>query len=159
MGAACCSQQPIFGEEISACNTMEEISQIIKMKKINALEEQKEINVYLKDKSKVPTMIDISEFEDSEVAKRVPYLDEMVECIEQIDNLINKHPNADINETKKKLTEFYNCYSWLYDDDKRYLNFLENFKNFMEESDKYEKFPKNNVNKEEEQKKELDNEI
>ena len=35
-------------------------------------------------------MIDISEFEDSEVAKRVPYLDEMVECIEQIDNLINK---------------------------------------------------------------------
>ena len=97
-------------------------------------------------------MIDITEFEDSEVAKRVPYLDEMVECIDQIDNLINKHPNADLNETKKKLIEFYNCYSWLYDDDKRYLNFLENFKTFMEESDKYEKLPKNNVNKEEEQK-------
>ena len=55
----------------------------------------------------------------------------MKKCLFQINNLLEKNPNVDLYETKKQISEFYEIYTWLYDDEKRYEVWMMNFENFI----------------------------
>ena len=80
-------------------------------------------------------MIDITGFKDEDIQKRVPYLDEMKDCILRVHDLLKSNPDIDLQLTKNKLVELYNMYTWLYDDEKRYENWMFNFKQFVESND------------------------
>ena len=56
----------------------------------------------------------------------------MKDCILRAHELLKENPNADLRETKIKLSELYNMYTWLYDEEKRYESWMENFKDFVE---------------------------
>ena len=119
-------------EELANCKSMQEIQTYLSLKLKEANTEQEELKAYLEDKSKTPTTIDVSGFKDEDIEKRIPYLDEMKDCILRAHELLKENPNADLRETKIKLSELYNMYTWLYDEEKRYENWMSNFKDFVE---------------------------
>ena len=139
MGACCGADRSYISEEITKCSSIPEIQTYLALKLKEANKEQEELKAYLKDKSKQPTMIDITGFKDEDIEKRVPYLDEMKDCILRTHELLKSYPDIDLNETKKRLVEFYNMYTWLYDDEKRYENWMFNFKQFAESNGNFEK--------------------
>ena len=135
MGGCCGPDRSNIAEEITSCTSILEIQNYLSLKLKDANTEQEEIKQYLKDKKTIPTTIDISGFKDNEIEKRIPYLDEMKDCILRTHELLKSYPDIDLNETKKRLVEFYNMYTWLYDDEKRYENWMFNFKQFVESND------------------------
>ena len=128
----CCGGGPMITEELANCKSMQEIQTYLSLKLKEANTEQEELKAYLEDKSKTPTTIDVSGFKDEDIEKRIPYLDEMKDCILRVHELLKENPNANLNETKIKLSELYNMYTWLYDEEKRYENWMSNFKDFVE---------------------------
>ena len=139
MGGCCGPDRSNIAEEITSCTSILEIQNYLSLKLKDANTEQEEIKQYLKDKNTIPTTIDISGFKDNEIEKRIPYLDEMKDCILRTHELLKSYPDIDLNETKKRLVEFYNMYTWLYDDEKRYENCMLNFKQFAESNGNFEK--------------------
>ena len=135
MGACCGADRSYISEEITRCSSIPEIQTYLALKLKEANAEQEELKAYLKDKSKKPTMIDITGFKDVDIEKRVPYLDEMKDCILRVHDLLKSNPDIDLQQTKNKLVELYNMYTWLYDDEKRYENWMFNFKQFVESND------------------------
>jgi hypothetical protein len=131
----CCDGGPMITEELKNCKTIQEIQTYLSLKLKEANTEQEELKAYLKDKNKKPTMIDITGFKDEDIQKRVPYLDEMKDCILRVHDLLKSNPDIDLQLTKNKLVELYNMYTWLYDDEKRYENWMFNFKQFVESND------------------------
>ena len=132
MGLSCCRKKKETNDNIDECENLSDIRNYIENKIKNAELEQEEINIYLNDKTKIPTTVEINEFSEEEIKKRVAYLDEMKKCLNEIDELLKKNPNVDINDVKNSLKEFHNMYTWIYDDSKRYNEWFEIFKNFVE---------------------------
>ena len=128
----CCAGGPMITEELNNCKTIPEIQTYLSLKLKEANTEQEELKAYLEDKSKIPTTIDVTGFKDEDIEKRIPYLDEMKDCILRSHELLKENPDVDLNETKIKLSELYNMYTWLYDEEKRYENWMSNFKDFVE---------------------------
>ena len=56
----------------------------------------------------------------------------MKNCLNEIDDLLKKHPNVDIIDVIKSLKEFQNMYAWIFDDSKRYQQWLNIFREFVE---------------------------
>ena len=127
-----CCDRPFISDEISNCKTIEELQLHLSLKMKDATTEEEELKAYLKDKKNKPIMIDVSEFKDEDIEKRIPYLDEMKDCILRAHELLKENPNADLRETKIKLSELYNMYTWLYDEEKRYESWMVSFKDFIE---------------------------
>ena len=119
-------------EELANCKSMQEIQTYLSLKLKEANTEQEELKAYLEDKSKIPTTIDVTGFKDEDIEKRIPYLEEMKDCFLRVHELLKTNPQIDVNETKIKLSELYNMYTWLYDDEKRYESWMTNFKDFIE---------------------------
>ena len=133
MGNQCCSnERDNFSDEIMNSSSLEDIRKYISEKIETASLEQEELKVYLKNHNQKPTTITIEGFEDEDIKKRIPYLEEMKDCLLRINDLLQKNPEVDLLETKKRLSDFYEIYSWLYDDEKRYEIWMMNFKNFVE---------------------------
>ena len=139
MGGCCGPDRSNIAEEITSCTSILEIQNYLSLKLKDANTEQEEIKQYLKDKNTIPTTIDISGFKDNEIEKRIPYLDEMKDCILRVHDLLKSNPDIDLQQTKNKLVELYNMYTWLYDDEKRYENWMFNFKQFAESNGNFEK--------------------
>ena len=139
MGGCCGPDRSNIAEEITSCTSILEIQNYLSLKLKDANTEQEEIKQYLKDKKTIPTTIDISGFKDNEIEKRIPYLDEMKDCILRVHDLLKSNPDIDLQQTKNKLVELYNMYTWLYDDEKRYENWMFNFKQFAESNGNFEK--------------------
>ncbi len=115
-------------------SSLEQIRKYISEKIEIASLEQEELKVYLQNHNQKPTTITIEGFEDEDIKKRIPYLEEMKDCLLRINDLLQKNPEVDLLETKKRLSDFYEIYSWLYDDEKRYETWMMNFINFVEGS-------------------------
>ena len=135
MGNQCCSNdRDNFSDEIMNSSSLEQIRKYISEKIEIASLEQEELKVYLQNHNQKPTTITIEGFEDEDIKKRIPYLEEMKDCLLRINDLLQKNPDVDLMETKKRLCDFYEIYSWLYDDEKRYETWMMNFINFVEGS-------------------------
>ena len=135
MGNQCCSNdRDNFSDEIMNSSSLEQIRKYISEKIEIASLEQEELKVYLQNHNQKPTTITIEGFEDEDIKKRIPYLEEMKDCLLRINDLLQKNPEVDLLETKKRISDFYEMYSWLYDDEKRYETWMMNFINFVEGS-------------------------
>jgi hypothetical protein len=132
MGNQCCiGEKDNFSDEIMNSSSIEEIRKYIIEKIDSASLEQSELKLYLKNNKLIPTSIIIDNFEEKDIKKRIPYLDEIKKCLFQINDLLEKNPNVDLLETKRQISEFYEIYTWLYDDEKRYEVWMMNFQNFI----------------------------
>ena len=52
--------------------------------------------------------------------------------VNKIDDLLKKHPDVNAIDVKISLKEFNAMYAWIYDDSKRFNQWLNVFKNFIE---------------------------
>ena len=132
MGSSCCKKHVDKNDDIDYCDNIKDIRSYLSSIINNADVEQEEINLYLQDKNNMPTIVDVEGFTEEDLKKRVLYLDEMKNCLNEIDDLLKKHQNVDITDIKKSLKEFQNMYSWIFDDSKRYVQWLNIFREFVE---------------------------
>ena len=136
MGLSCCIIEKDKIDSIDNCENISDIRNYISNKIEKAELEQEEINLYLEDKNNIPKTVEVVGFSEEDLKKRVLYLDEMKNCLNEIDYLLKKHPNANFIDIKMSLKEFDSMYAWIYDDSKRYVEWLQIFKNFVENVEK-----------------------
>ena len=136
MGLSCCIIEKDKIDSIDNCENISDIRNYISNKIEKAELEQEEINLYLEDKNNIPKTVEVVGFSEEDLKKRVLYLDEMKNCLNEIDYLLKKHPNVNFIDIKMSLKEFDSMYTWIYDDSKRYVEWLQIFKNFVENVEK-----------------------
>ena len=68
-----CCNSPYIADEIANCSSIDQIQQYILLKIKDVSSEQEELKEYLQDKNKKPTLIDVSEFKDEDIEKRIHY--------------------------------------------------------------------------------------
>ena len=136
MGVSCCQKENENPDNIDNCENIFDIRNYISYKIEKAELEQEEINIFLKDKNNIPKTVEIVGFTEEDLKKRVLYLDEMKNCLNEIEDLLKKHPNINFTDIKMSLKEFDSMYTWIYDDSKRYVDWLKIFKNFIENDGK-----------------------
>ena len=132
MGVSCCENKNKKNYTIENSETIWDVRNYLEMKMESAELEKQEIKLYCQDKNKIPKSVDISGFTEEDLQKRLLYLDEMKNCLNEINKLLKDHPNINIFDVKKSLEEFQIMYTWIYDDSKRYINWFTIFKNFVE---------------------------
>ena len=135
MGSFCCKKDIEINEEIDSCESISDIRNYISSKLENASIEQDEIKLYLEDKSKIPTLVEVDGINDEDLNKRVLYLDEMKIYLNKIDELLKNNSNVDITDIQNSLKEFISMYAWIYDDSKRYIEWFKVFQNYIEENE------------------------
>ena len=132
MGNICCeSPRDNFKEEIINSISIEDIITYLKEKIKNATIEQNDLLTYLNDNNLKPSTINIDGFNEKDLKKRIPYLDELKEILRKVIILLEKYPDSDLMEVKRRICDFYEMYTWLYDDEKRYENWFFSFNNFI----------------------------
>ena len=132
MGNCCENENYNDSEEIMNSNSIDEIkNHLIEKTKMADLEIE-EINIYLKNRHKKPSRINIDGFKKEDIKKRIPYLGEMKNCLSITYKLLEQNPHLDLVETKKRIKDFYILYICLYDDKKRYETWMINFKSFVD---------------------------
>ena len=136
MGLSCCIIEKDKIDSIDNCENISDIRNYISNKIEKAELEQEEINLYLEDKNNIPKTVEIVGFSEEDLKKRVLYLDEMKNCLNEIDYLLKKHPKVNFIDIKMSLKEFDSMYAWIYDDSKRYVEWLQIFKNYIGNEDK-----------------------
>ena len=77
MGTSCCKNHNEKNDDIDNCENISDIRNYISTKIKNAEFEQEEINLYLQDKTKIPTTVEVEGFNEKDLKKRILYLDEM----------------------------------------------------------------------------------
>ena len=146
MGTFCCSShQENFSDEIINSTSIEEIKNYLSEKIEDSTVEQNDLITYLDDNNFKPSTINIEGFSEEDLKKRIPYLDELKEVLRKVIILLEKYPDSDLMEVKRRICDFYEMYTWLYDNDKRYEIWFLNFKNFIEKD--FEKLSKNQLRK------------
>ena len=136
MGTTCCKKENEYPDIVDTCENISDIRNYISNKIEKAELEQEEINTFLEDKNNIPKTVEIVGFTEEDLKKRVLYLDEMKNCLNEIEDLLKKHPNINFTDIKMSLKEFDSMYTWIYDDSKRYVDWLKIFKNFIENDGK-----------------------
>ena len=136
MGLSCCIIEKDKIDSIDNCENISDIRNYISNKIEKADLEQEEINLYLEDKNNIPKTVEVVGFSEEDLKKRVLYLDEMKNCLNEIDYLLKKHPKVNFIDIKMSLKEFDSMYAWIYDDSKRYVEWLQIFKNYIGNEDK-----------------------
>ena len=133
MGTSCCKKNDFEKyDNVDECENISDIRNYIETIIKRAELEEEEIKNYLNDKTKIPKTVEIADFSEEEIKKRVSYLEEMKNCLNEIDELLKKHPNVSITDVINSLKEFQTMYEWIYDDSKRYSKWFEVFKKFVE---------------------------
>ena len=132
MGVSCCENQIERQENIDNCEGVSDIRNYVETKIQKAELEQEEIKLYMQDNNKIPKTVDVIGFNEEDLQRRVLYLDEMKNCLNEIDDLLKLHPNVNVDDIKNSLKEFQIMYTWIYDDSKRYSKWFQIFKNFVE---------------------------
>ena len=132
MGTFCCStHHENFSDEIINSTSLEEIKNYLSEKIEDSTVEQNDLITYLDDNNFKPSTINIEGFSEEDLKKRIPYLDEIKNCINKVIDLLERYPNTDLMEIKRRICDFYEMYTWLYDDEKRYENWFFSFNNFI----------------------------
>ena len=134
MGVSCCARETNKNDDLNNCESISDIRDYLANKLELADLEQEEINIYLKEKNKIPTTIEIEGLSEEDLNKRVLYLEEIKECINKIDELLKNNQNLDIIDIRNAIKEFNVMYSYIYDESKRYMKWFSVFKTFNESS-------------------------
>ena len=131
MGNECCNVKISPTEEIENCKTMVDIINYVINLTEEAEVEKSELKKYLEDNKNEPKTVDISGFTKEDLTKRIKYLEELKETLQKINILLKNHPNADLSEVKKWLIDFYQIYSWVYDEEQRHVNWYYAFESYL----------------------------
>ena len=141
MGTFCCtSHQENFSDEIINSTSIDEIKNYLSEKIEDSTVEQNDLITYLDDNNFKPSTINIEGFSEEDLKKRIPYLDELKEVLRKVIILLEKYPDTDLMEVKRRICDFYEMYTWLYDDEKRYETWFFSFNNFIQKE--FEKISK-----------------
>ena len=132
MGVSCCVRELNKNDDLDNCQTISDIRDFLANKLDLAELELEEIGIYLKDKTRLPTTIEVRGLSDEDLNKRIIYLNEIKECITNIDELIKNNQGLNVIDIRNSLKEFNVMYSYIYDDSKRYMKWFDVFKNFIE---------------------------
>ena len=79
-----CCGQTIKDRDIQNAVNMSEIINIMCLKKENLLNEKEQIRKHLEDKTNEVTLAKIDDLSDDELSRRMPYLDKLVDCYQQV---------------------------------------------------------------------------
>ena len=132
MGVSCCVRELNKNDDLDNCQSISDIRDFLANKLDLAELELEEVSIYLKDKSKFPTTIEVRGLSDEDLNKRIIYLNEIKECINNIDELLKNNHGLDVIDIRNSIKEFNVMYSYIYDDSKRYMKWFNVFKNFIE---------------------------
>jgi transcriptional regulator NrdR family protein len=132
MGVSCCVRELNKNDDLDNCQTISDIRDFLSNKLDLAELEQEEIGIYKDDKNKTPTTIEVVGLSDEDLNKRILYLNEMKDCINNIDDQLKNNQDLDVEDIKNAIKEFNVMYSYIYDDSKRYMKWFSVFKNFTE---------------------------
>ena len=132
MGVSCCVRELNKNDDLVNCQSISDIRDFLANKLDLAELELEEVSIYLKDKSKFPTTIEVRGLSDEDLNKRIIYLNEIKECINNIDELLKNNHDLDVIDIRNSIKEFNVMYSYIYDDSKRYIKWFDVFKNFVE---------------------------
>ena len=132
MGVSCCVRELNKNDDLDNCQSISDIRDFLANKLDLAELELEEVSIYLKDKSKLPTTIEVRGLSDEDLNKRIIYLNEIKECINNIDELLKNNHDLDVIDIRNSIKEFNVMYSYIYDDSKRYMKWFNVFKNFIE---------------------------
>ncbi len=132
MGVSCCVRELNKNDDLDNCQSISDIRDFLANKLDLAELELEEIDIYLKDKTRLPTTIEVRGLSDEDLNKRIIYLNEIKECINNIDELLKNNQGLNVIDIRNSLKEFNVMYSYIYDDSKRYIKWFNVFKNFVE---------------------------
>ena len=132
MGVSCCAREINKNEELNNCETISDIRDYLYNKLELAQLEQEEIELYLNEKDKIPSTIEVEGLSEEDLNKRILYLNEMKECINNLDELLKNNQELDAIDVRNSLKEFNIMYRYIYDDSKRYLKWFSVFKTYAE---------------------------
>ena len=132
MGVSCCAREINKNEELNNCETISDIRDYLYNKLELAQLEQEEIELYLNEKDKIPSSIEVEGLSEEDLNKRILYLNEMKECINNLDELLKNNQELDAIDVRNSLKEFNIMYRYIYDDSKRYLKWFSVFKTYAE---------------------------
>ena len=132
MGVSCCVRELNKNDDLDNCQSISDIRDFLANKLDLAELELEEIGIYLKDKTRLPTIIEVRGLSDEDLNKRIIYLNEIKECINNIDELLKNNQGLNVIDIRNSLKEFNVMYSYIYDDSKRYMKWFDVFKNFIE---------------------------
>ena len=139
MGVSCCAREINKNDELNNCETISDIRDYLSNKSELAQLEQEEIELYLKEKDKIPSTIEVESLSEEDLNKKILYLNEIKECINNLDELLKNNKDLDVIDIKNSLKEFNVMYRYIYDDSKRYLKWFSVFKIFAESNKSKEK--------------------
>ena len=88
MGVSCCAREINKNEELNNCETISDIRDYLSNKLELAQLEQEEIELYLNEKDKIPSTIEVEGLSEEDLNKRILYLNEIKECINNLDELL-----------------------------------------------------------------------
>ena len=132
MGVSCCVRELNKNDDLDNCQSISDIRDFLANKLDLAELELEEIGIYLKNKTRLPTTIEVRGLSDEDLNKRIIYLNEIKECINNIDELLKNNQGLNMIDIRNSLKEFNVMYSYIYDDSKRYMKWFDVFKNFIE---------------------------
>ena len=132
MGVSYCVRELNKNDDLDNCQSISDIRDFLANKLDLAELELEEVSIYLKDKSKFPTTIEVRGLSDEDLNKRIIYLNEIKECLNNIDELLKNNHGLDVIDIRNSIKEFNVMYSYIYDDSKRYMKWFNVFKNFIE---------------------------
>ena len=89
-----CCGSVVIDREISHAVNMGELVTIMERKKTNISKEIEQINEYLKNKTNKVTVAKVDDLTDDELKLRVPYLEKLVSCYEEVINIMKTHKNV-----------------------------------------------------------------
>ena len=132
MGLSCCVREINKNDDLNNCETISDIRDSISNKLELAVLEQEEIGIYLKEKLKLPSTIEVVGLSEEDLQKRILYLNELKECMNQIEELLKNNQDLDIIDIRNAIKEFNVMYTYIYNDSKRYKKWFNVFKTFIE---------------------------
>ena len=132
MGVSCCVREINKNDDLDNCQTISDIRDFLANKSDLAELELEEIDIYLNNKNRLPTTIEVRGLSDEDLNKRILYLNELKECINNIDELLKNNHGLDENDIKNSIKEFNVMYSYIFDDSKRYQKWFNVLKEFVE---------------------------
>jgi GTPase involved in cell partitioning and DNA repair len=122
--------------EIERATTMDEVIAVMKKKRDNLAEEKTQISNFLEDETKTITLVKVDGLTKEDLEKRIPYLDKLSDCYEEIIDELEAKKTLPLKETKEYLYNILNHYFVSYDSTEAYRNDLAKFKQFTFANDK-----------------------
>ena len=98
-----CCGQTVKDRDIQNAVNMSEIINIMSLKKENLINEKDQIRKHLEDKTNEVTLAKVDDLSDDELSRRMPYLDKLVDCYQQV--IVKLKANKNV---KLHLTSLYN---------------------------------------------------